>query len=297
MSTDQTTPPPASATLAGVRGTAEPAEAADAAAGVELAGTESAGSDPIAGPADDLAARSAGDHAAGPITAGSGGEQAVSGDRSGVATPGAAGDRSAGAASDQPGVAAVGAAADGDRSGVASPDPVISAGEPARQPVGSSWQAEASGQLVAMSFPGARRIAGWLFWVVFPLLCIVAIQTSVSNVADHLGKKPTGIRGSFVVQPRSCSQGFCSFGGLFTSDDHTIKNLPLLGDPRWHTADVLRVTYDPRSVEVTALPGHWDPTPSVMAAIGALTYLVLLGYFVREQRRAGRSWRRLASSA
>jgi hypothetical protein len=34
-----------------------------------------------------------------------------------------------------------------------------------------------------------------------------------------------------------------------------------------------------------------------MAAIGALTYLVLLGYFVREHRRSGRSWRRPASPA
>ncbi len=152
----------------------------------------------------------------------------------------------------------------------------------------SSRQAEASGQLVAMSFPGARRVAGWLFWVIFPLLCIATIHASVSNAVHHLGNKPVGVRGTFVVQPRSCSQGFCSFGGLFTSDDHTIRNLPLLGDPRWHTAEVHRVTYDPRSVEVTALPGHWDPTPSVMAAFGALTYLVVIGYFLRERQRRSR---------
>ncbi|HEU5270020.1 MAG TPA: hypothetical protein VFU36_08855, partial [Jatrophihabitans sp.] len=132
----------------------------------------------------------------------------------------------------------------------------------AGRPVGSSWQAEASGELVAMSFPGARRIAGWLFWVVFPLLCIGAIHASVTKVVHHLGNKPVGIRGTFVVQPRSCNQGFCSFGGLFTSDDRTIRSLPLLGDPRWHTAEVHKVTYDPRSVEVTPLPGHWNPTPS-----------------------------------
>ena len=142
-----------------------------------------------------------------------------------------------------------------------------------------------------MSFPGARRVAGWLFWVIFPLLCIAAIHTSVTNVVHHLGNKPVGIRGTFVVQPRSCSQGFCSFGGLFTSDDHTIRNLPLLGDPRWHPAEVHRVTYDPRSVEAIALPGHWDPTPSVMAAFGALTYLVVIGYFLREQRRSDRAAR------
>lgn len=168
----------------------------------------------------------------------------------------------------------------------------------ATQSTGSSRQAEASGQLVAMSFPGARRVAGWLFWVVFPLLCIATIHASVSNAVHHLGNKPVGIRGTFVVQPRSCSQGFCSFGGLFTSDDHTIRNLPLLGDPRWHTTEVHRVTYDPKSVEVTALPGHWDPTPSVMATFGALTYLVVIGYFVRErQRRSGRFRRRVASGA
>ena len=118
-----------------------------------------------------------------------------------------------------------------------------------------------------MSFPGARRVAGWLFWVVFPLLCLAAITLAVSNVAGHVGKKPDGIRGTFVVTPRSCNQGICSFGGLFTSDDGTIKNLPLLGDPRWQSADVHHVTYDPRSVEVTALPGHWDPTASVVAAL------------------------------
>ncbi|HTZ42438.1 MAG TPA: hypothetical protein VMB79_01115 [Jatrophihabitans sp.] len=151
----------------------------------------------------------------------------------------------------------------------------------------ASRQAEASGQLVAMSFPGARRVAGWLFWVIFPLLCLATIYTAGNNVAHHLGKKPAGIRGTFVVQPRSCSQGFCSFGGLFTSDDHTIRNLPLLGDPRWHTADVHRVTYDPKSVEVTALPGHWDPTASVVATFGALTYLGAIGYLLRERRRAG----------
>jgi hypothetical protein len=124
--------------------------------------------------------------------------------------------------------------------------------------------------------------------VVFPLLCIGTIHTSVTNVVHHLGNKPVGIRGTFVVQPRSCSQGFCSFGGLFSSDDGTIKNLPLLGDPRWHTAEVHKVTYDPRSVEVTALPGHWNPTPTVMATIGALTYLGTIGFFLRQRRRSSR---------
>lgn len=193
------------------------------------------------------------------------------------------------------GASAAPASPNGTSAGPASANQA-SAGRPlaadaARHPVGSSWQAEASGELVAMSFPGARRIAGWLFWVVFPLLCITTIYTAVTSTVHHLGNKPIGIRGTFVVQPRSCSQGFCSFGGLFSSDDGTIKNLPLLGDPRWHTAEVHKVTYDPRSVEVTALPGHWNPTPTVMAIIGALAYLGTIGYFLRERRRAGQQRR------
>lgn len=152
-------------------------------------------------------------------------------------------------------------------------------------PGSASQLAEASGELVAMSFPGARRVAGWLFWVVFPVLCLAALALAVANIAGHVGDHPTGIRGTFIVSPRSCSQGICSFGGVFTADDGSIKNLPLLGDPRWHSQDIHRVTFDPNSVEVTALPGHWDPTPSVIAALGSVTYLGLVGSLVRGTRR------------
>jgi hypothetical protein len=143
-----------------------------------------------------------------------------------------------------------------------------------------------------MSFPGARRVAGWLFWVVFPLLCLAAIAMSSLNLGHHIGKKPDGIRGTFVVTPRSCNQGICSFGGLFTSDDGSIKSLPLLGDPRWHSSDIHHVTYDPKSVEVTALPGHWDPTASVIAGLGALSYLGVVCYLFwqgRQLRRPARA--------
>ena len=139
--------------------------------------------------------------------------------------------------------------------------------------------------------------AGWLFWVVFPVLCLAAIALAVFNIVGHIGDRPTGIRGSFVVSPRTCVQGICSFGGLFTSDDGSIKNLPLLGDPRWHSQDVHHVVYDPGSVEVTALPGHWDPTPSVIAALGAVTYLGLVGSLVRSTRRDQRDTREATCTA
>ncbi len=157
--------------------------------------------------------------------------------------------------------------------------------QPSSAPRADGQLAEASGELVAMSFPGARRIAGWLFWVVFPALCLAAVTVAVLNIAGHVGDRPAGIRGTFVVTPRSCVQGICSFGGSFSSDDGTIRNLQLLGDPRWHSEDVHRVVFDPRSVEVAALPGHWDPTPSVIAALGAVTYLGVVGSFLRGSRR------------
>ncbi len=170
------------------------------------------------------------------------------------------------------------------RSGPVAPKP--SRHQRRTRALGPSQQAEASGQLVAMSFPGARRMAGWLFWVIFPLLCVGSIYISAENFAHHVGKKPIGYHGTFVVQPRSCNQGFCSFGGLFTSDDRKIVNLPLIGDPRWQPGEVKQVTYDPTGVEVIPLPGHWDPTPSVVAILGSLTYLVMVGYFFRAERRA-----------
>jgi hypothetical protein len=36
---------------------------------------------------------------------------------------------------------------------------------------------------------------------------------------------------------------------------------------------------------VTALPGHFDPTPSVIAALGGVTYLGVVGSLVRGARR------------
>jgi hypothetical protein len=255
MSTDQTTPPPAGSTLPGS----------------VLPGSVLPGS---AGSAADL--DSAAELASGPDR-----------NRAGDLNTGLDGEREADRDPDRA------AGPDGHLPAAAPDQPP--AADPARRPVGSSWQAEASGDLVAMSFPGARRIAGWLFWLVFPLLCIATLQTSVTSMVHHLGNKPVGIRGSFVVQPRSCSQGFCSFGGLFSSDDGTIKNLPLLGDPRWRTAEVHKVTYDPRSVEVSALPGHWNPTPTVMAIIGALAYLGTIGYFLRQRRRSGQHRRSAAA--
>jgi hypothetical protein len=150
-----------------------------------------------------------------------------------------------------------------------------------------AYVAEPSTDLVAMSFPGARAIAGWLFWVIFPLLCLVSIVFVIIAIASHVGHRPDGIRGEFVGS-RTCSRGVCLVGGGFTSDDGSIKNLRVVGDSRWRTGERHEVIYDPKGYEVTALPGHWDPTTRAIAGVGALCYLGVVGYFARAGRQAGK---------
>jgi hypothetical protein len=144
-------------------------------------------------------------------------------------------------------------------------------------------RAEVSGELVAMSFPGARRVAGWLFWVVFPLLCLGALALAVLAIVDHVGNQPKGTRGTYVAN-RTCARGICLVGGTFTSDDGRIKVNSLLGDPRWATGTEHQVFYDGTGVEVVGVV-QWDPTPSVLAGVGAVTYLGMVAYFLRVARR------------
>lgn len=149
-------------------------------------------------------------------------------------------------------------------------------------PLQAAYQAEASGDLVAMSFPGARRIAGWLFWVVFPLLCVASLALAVTGFVEHVGNQPAGIRGTYVAH-RSCARSICLVGGTFVSDDGRTTVTSLLGDPRWTEGSQHKVIYDGKSSEVIGL-GSWDATPAVLASLGALTYLGVVGYFARAAR-------------
>lgn len=142
----------------------------------------------------------------------------------------------------------------------------------------------ATTELAAMSFPGVRRVAGLLFWVVFPVICLATVWFSISGIANHVGNRPTGIKGTYYVTGRTCSHDVCSIGGTFTSDVGEITATQLLGDPRWHIGEQHRVVYDGKSVEVIALPATWDPTTSVMALVGALTYLGVVVYYARAAR-------------
>jgi len=150
-------------------------------------------------------------------------------------------------------------------------------------PVQAAYLAEASGDLVAMSFPGARKIAGWLFWVVFPAFAAASLVFVTTAFATHIGHQPDGIRGSFVVS-RSCSRGVCIVGGEFTSDDKSVKNESLLGDWSWHSGEVREVVWNRRSVEVTPI-GSWDPTMTVIPGVAAVSYLAAVAWFVTRMRR------------
>jgi hypothetical protein len=57
-----------------------------------------------------------------------------------------------------------------------------------------------------------------------------------------------------------------------------------LGDPRWATGTEHQVFYDGTGVEVVGVV-QWDPTPSVLAGVGAVTYLGMVAYFLRAARR------------
>jgi hypothetical protein len=142
-----------------------------------------------------------------------------------------------------------------------------------------------AGELIPMSFPGARRVAGLLFWVVFPVVCVASIVFVIIAFVGHASQRPDGIKGTLLVTGRTCSKNICSVGGTFTSDDGSLVRQQLLADPRWHAGESHRVVYDGKSAVVIALPAYWDSTTILVAGLGALTYLGAVGYFARSARR------------
>jgi hypothetical protein len=119
---------------------------------------------------------------------------------------------------------------------------------------------------------------------VFPVLSLLALVSSVNGIIGHVGNQPDGIRGTFTAS-RQCSSGICLLSGQFVSDDGLVRRSGLLGDQRWKSGTEHRVVWDGKNWEVTALPGPWDVTTAVMAGVGAITYLGVVGYFARVARR------------
>ena len=107
----------------------------------------------------------------------------------------------------------------------------------------AAFRAAESDTLVPMSFPGARRFSGWIFWIVLPLLSLGALTLAISGIAHHVGNRPDGVRGTFVAS-RTCVNQVCLVGGTFVSDDGRTVVASLLGDPRWATGTVHQVVYN-----------------------------------------------------
>lgn len=158
---------------------------------------------------------------------------------------------------------------------------------PASVTADDAFRAAESDTLVPMSFPGARRFSSWIFWIVLPLLSLGALTLAISGIAHHIGNRPDGVRGTFVAS-RTCVNQVCLVGGTFVSDDGRTVVTSLLGDPRWATGTVHQVVYNGNGAAVIGL-NQWDPTPSVLAAIGASVYLGVVGGLAVSGRRRSRT--------
>jgi hypothetical protein len=143
-----------------------------------------------------------------------------------------------------------------------------------------------------MTFPGARRYAGVLFWFVLPALALLMVVLSVNQLRINGPLRQPGVPGAFTVEGRGCFHGVCAMQGRFTSDDLTLVGEHLQGDQRWLVGQVYRVRWDGNGTEVFTEPSRRDPAIQLMAISGAGLYLLVTGYLLlttvvpRRRRRA-----------
>jgi hypothetical protein len=129
-----------------------------------------------------------------------------------------------------------------------------------------------------MSLPGTRRVAGWLFWIVFPAISIAAIALAVIGLSDHLGQHYAAVPGKFTVTTRGCHEHVCSVTGTFVGNDGVLVAADVPGDPRWNSGESHQAFYDIGSGEVRAKVERWDPSTSVLSIAGGTTYLAVVGW-------------------
>jgi hypothetical protein len=143
----------------------------------------------------------------------------------------------------------------------------------------------------------SRSVAGWrpalaglLFWILLPAVCLLAIAQGVNAMVSHVNHVPEGVRGTFLVTTHNCQQQLCITGGTFTSDDKQVVAQDLLGVYRWTLGTQHRAVYNADAADVIPLPAHWDPTGAVLGLAGALTLFGLWGWCLRAalRRRRGR---------
>lgn len=129
------------------------------------------------------------------------------------------------------------------------------------------------------------RLLTFGFWVVLPIVGLLAVLLSLTRISNQIGNKPAGIPGSYTVDSRSCAGGLCLPIGTFTSSDGLVVQRDLAGDSRWANG-THRVVYDPSSTSVIVpLPGSWDPTAQITTLAGGVGVLLLWGWTLRGARR------------
>lgn len=112
-----------------------------------------------------------------------------------------------------------------------------------------------------------------MFWVVLPIVCLLALGVGVHRLARHAYTTPAGTRGTYLVTSHNCQRQLCITGGTFTSSDGRLVVRDLLGDYRWKLGTRHNAVYDADAADVIPLPAHWDPSPTVLGMAGGAVFL------------------------
>jgi hypothetical protein len=142
---------------------------------------------------------------------------------------------------------------------------------------------------------GRSRLVGLIFWVVLPVVALVAVIAASVTFSHRVNEQPQGTKGTYVAQIRSCQGNVCQVAGTFTSDDDLYTVRSVLGDYRWKVGEKHRVVLNPQS-EIIALPAQWNPVATVVGGAGGLIFLVVWGGFVVSGIRSRRGPRWAGSS-
>jgi hypothetical protein len=123
-------------------------------------------------------------------------------------------------------------------------------------------------------------ILGLLFWIVLPVVALLMVITSVATYRDKIDAQPTGTKGTYVATNRSCDGNVCQVIGTFTSDDHTLVKLYVIGDYRWEKGHTYPAVINPES-QLIALPALWSPISTIFAGVGGVAgVLIWLGLLI-----------------
>lgn len=137
------------------------------------------------------------------------------------------------------------------------------------------------------SHDARSRVAGLLFWVVLPAVALAVVVAASTTFAHRLNARPSGVRGTYVADLRSCNGNVCQVAGTFTSDDGSLVVRNVLGDYRLRTGQSRAVVLNPQA-EIIALPATWNPTATVAGLTGGVVFLGVWVWFGLQARRGRR---------